>query len=195
MLSNMAGSLILHKRIFTTIAKAKALRKYVEPIITKAKTDTTHSRRVVFAYLKDKQTIKELFGEVATKIATRPGGYTRILKTGFRKGDNAEMCMMELVDYNDNLLGVSTSNAQPQKKRTRRGGSKVKTEDQSETKATGKPETQAAVTAKKPKAEIKNTEAKKEVAKPSASVKPEEKKGDESADKEKAPKNPKKGEK
>jgi large subunit ribosomal protein L17 len=101
LLSNMASSLIVHKRISTTLAKAKALRKYVEPLLTKAKTDSTHSRRVVFSYLQDKESIKELFGGVAEKIATRPGGYTRILKTGNRLGDNAEMCIIELVDYNE----------------------------------------------------------------------------------------------
>ncbi len=100
MLSNMSASLIMHKRINTTLAKAKALRMYVEPLITKSKEDTTHSRRVVFSFLKNKFAVAELFREVAKKIATRQGGYTRILKTGFRAGDNAEMCMMELVDYN-----------------------------------------------------------------------------------------------
>lgn len=101
LLSNMASSLIVHKRISTTVAKAKALRKYVEPLLTKAKTDSTHSRRVVFSYLQNKETLKELFGGVAEKIATRPGGYTRILKTGNRLGDNADMCIIELVDYNE----------------------------------------------------------------------------------------------
>ncbi len=101
MLANMACSLIEHKRINTTVAKAKALKKYVEPLITKAKTDTTHSRRVVFSYLKQKETIKSLFGEVSVKIGDRPGGYTRIIRTGNRQGDNAEMCMIELVDYNE----------------------------------------------------------------------------------------------
>jgi large subunit ribosomal protein L17 len=97
----MASSLIAHKRISTTVAKAKALRKYVEPLLTKAKTDSTHSRRVVFSYLQNKESLKELFGGVAEKIATRPGGYTRILKTGNRLGDNADMCIIELVDYNE----------------------------------------------------------------------------------------------
>ncbi|MDB5272357.1 MAG: rplQ [Chitinophagaceae bacterium] len=101
LLSNMASSLIAHKRISTTVAKAKALRKYVEPLLTKAKTDSTHSRRVVFSYLQNKESLKELFGGVAEKIATRPGGYTRILKTGNRLGDNADMCIIELVDYNE----------------------------------------------------------------------------------------------
>lgn len=104
MLSNMACSLIEHKKINTTVAKAKALKLYVEPLITKAKTDSTHSRRVVFSYLKSKEAVTELFRDVAVKIADRPGGYTRILKTGNRIGDNAEMCFIELVDYNENML-------------------------------------------------------------------------------------------
>lgn len=116
MLSNMACSLIFHKRINTTVAKAKELRKYVEPLITKSKTDTTHSRRIVFSYLKQKEAVKMLFGEVSVKVADRPGGYTRIIKTGFRKGDAAEMCMVELVDYND----VYNTTAETKKKTTRR---------------------------------------------------------------------------
>ena len=101
MLSNMACSLIKHKRIETTLAKAKELRKFVEPLVTKCKSDTTHSRRVVFSYLHDKYAVTELYREIAQKVADRPGGYTRILKTGFRQGDNAEMCMIEFVDYNE----------------------------------------------------------------------------------------------
>jgi len=101
MLSNMAGSLIIHKKITTTVAKAKELRKFVEPLITKAKDNTTHSRRMVFSALKHKEPVKELFGEVAAKVADRPGGYTRILRTGNRLGDNAELCIMELVDFNE----------------------------------------------------------------------------------------------
>lgn len=104
MLSNMAISLIQHKRIATTLAKAKALKVYVEPILTKAKDDTTHSRRTVFSYLQNKEAITELFQNISQKIANRPGGYTRILRTGFRLGDNAEMCIIELVDYNENML-------------------------------------------------------------------------------------------
>ena len=103
MLSNLAISLITHKRIFTTVAKAKALRVYVEPLITKSKDDTTHSRRVVFSYLQSKDAVSELFRDVSVKIADRPGGYTRIIKVGNRPGDAAEMAMIELVDYNDNL--------------------------------------------------------------------------------------------
>lgn len=123
MLSNMASSLILHKRINTTLAKAKALRKYVEPLITKSRNDTTHSRRVVFSYLRDKESINILFNEIAEKIATRPGGYTRILKTGHRLGDKASMCLIELVDYNENYL-VDTSKTTKRKTR-RRGKGKV----------------------------------------------------------------------
>src|SRR5687768_16718430 len=109
MLSNMATSLILHKRVTTTVAKAKALRKYVEPLITKSKNDTTHSRRMVFSYLQDKESVTVLFSEIAVKIADRPGGYTRILKTGNRLGDNADMCIIELVDYNENMLGATAA--------------------------------------------------------------------------------------
>ena len=116
MLANMACSLIEHKRINTTVAKAKALKQYVEPLITKGKADSTHSRRVVFSYLKQKETIKELFGAVAAKIGDRPGGYTRIIKTGNRLGDNAEMCMIELVDFNE----VYTNGKETKKTKTRR---------------------------------------------------------------------------
>lgn len=122
MLSNMTSSLILHKRITTTVAKAKALKMYAEPLMTKAKQDTTHSRRVVFSYLQDKEAVTELFREISPKIADRQGGYTRILKTGSRAGDSAEMCIIELVDYNENML-----TAKEEKKTTsrrRRGGSK-----------------------------------------------------------------------
>lgn len=120
MLSNMASSLILHKRINTTLAKAKALRSYVEPLITRSKDDSTHSRRMVFSYLQSKEAVAALFRDVAQKVATRPGGYTRILKTGTRLGDNAEMCMMELVDFNENLLAVKEA---PKVKTTRRSRS------------------------------------------------------------------------
>ena len=121
MLSNMASSLIMHKRINTTVAKAKALRKYIEPLLTKSKTDDTHSRRVVFSYLQDKDSVSELFNNVAGKIANRPGGYTRIIKTGARLGDNAEMCMMELVDFNE-LLVTGESVSKGKTRRSRRGG-------------------------------------------------------------------------
>ena len=116
MLSNMACSLIEYKRINTTVAKAKALKRYVEPLITKAKDDSTHSRRVVFSYLRQKETIKELFGAVSSKVGDRPGGYTRIIKTGNRPGDNAEMCMIELVDFNE----VYTNGKEVKKTKTRR---------------------------------------------------------------------------
>jgi len=124
MLSNMASSLIQHKRITTTVAKAKALRKYVEPLITKAKTDNTHSRRMVFSYLQDKDSVSTLFNEVAEKVASRPGGYTRIIKTGNRLGDNADMCIIELVDYNELLLGTDDKSSSAKKSRRRRGGKK-----------------------------------------------------------------------
>jgi len=124
MLANMASSLIIHKRISTTLAKAKALRMYVEPLITKGKSDTTHSRRVVFSYLQDKDAVSELFREIAAKIADRPGGYTRILKTGNRLGDNAEMCIVELVDYNEAMLAAKEDAAKGKKRRSRRGGAK-----------------------------------------------------------------------
>jgi len=122
MLANMACSLIAHKRINTTLAKAKALRQYVEPLITKSKTDNTHNRRVVFSYLKDKEAITELFRDVATKVADRPGGYLRIIKLGNRQGDNASMAMVELVDYNE----LYNPNAKKKKKTTRRRGGKAK---------------------------------------------------------------------
>lgn len=120
MLSNMACSLIEHKRISTTVAKAKALRVYVEPLITKSKTDSTHSRRTVFSYLGSKDAVSELFRDIAPKVAGRPGGYTRIIRTGFRLGDNAEMCMIELVDFNELMLNDTTKKSTT--RRSRRGG-------------------------------------------------------------------------
>jgi len=128
MLANMASSLILHKRINTTTAKAKALKKYVEPLITKAKQDNTHSRRMVFSYLHDKVAVSELFRDVVEKVGERPGGYTRILKTGNRNGDNAEMCFLELVDYNENY--TSTEEKQTTSRRRRRRGGKKKSQSQ-----------------------------------------------------------------
>ena len=122
MLANMATSLILHKRIQTTVAKAKALKMYVEPLITKCKEDTTHSRRVVFSYLKNKEAVTELFRTVAPKIADRPGGYTRVLKTGFRQGDGADMALIELVDFNEAALAAAPKAA---KKTTRRSSKKA----------------------------------------------------------------------
>jgi large subunit ribosomal protein L17 len=147
MLANMASSLILHKRITTTLAKAKALRVYVEPILTKAKNDTTHSRRTVFSYLQDKETVTILFREVAEKIANRPGGYTRIIKMENRLGDNAEMALIELVDYNT-VYGKEA--AKTEKKATRRrGGSAAK----GKAAAAPKAETAAEVAVEEPKAE------------------------------------------
>ena len=122
MLSNMACSLIEHKRINTTVTKAKALKQFVEPIITKAKSDTTHNRRLVFSSLRDKESVTELFRDVATKVGDRPGGYTRIIKLGNRLGDNASMAMIELVDYNEVYKSEAT-----EKKKTRRRGGKAKT--------------------------------------------------------------------
>ena len=121
LMANMASSLILHKRIQTTVAKAKALKSYVEPLISKSKEDTTHSRRVVFSYLKDKEAVKELFGTIAPKIADRPGGYTRVLHTGFRLGDGADMALIELVDFNEAALA---SGKKEEKKATRRSRAK-----------------------------------------------------------------------
>ena len=123
MLANMAISLIEHKRITTTVAKAKALKKYVEPLITKAKDDSTNSRRVVFSYLQNKEAIKELFGEVAQKVGDRPGGYTRIIKLGHRFSDTADICFIELVDFDENM-----AKAPKAAKRTRRGGKKAAAE-------------------------------------------------------------------
>ena len=148
MLSNMASSLILHKRITTTMAKAKALRMYVEPLITKSKTDSTHSRRTAFSYLKDKEVVAMLFREVAEKIANRPGGYTRILKLGNRLGDNASMAMIELVDFNELY---TTADVTTEKKTTRRRGAKAK-------KTTDAPATEAKVTPKVEEEEVKTTE-------------------------------------
>ncbi|HKR03625.1 MAG TPA: 50S ribosomal protein L17 [Bacteroidia bacterium] len=126
LMSNMAASLILHKRINTTVAKAKALRKYVEPLLTKAKTNSTHSRRIVFSYLQNKFAVTELFRDVAEKIADRPGGYTRIIRTGYRPGDAADMCMMELVDYNTIYTKDDKAPAKKAKTTRRRGGKKTK---------------------------------------------------------------------
>ena len=148
MLANMASSLIMHKRISTTLAKAKALRTYVEPLITKAKEDSTHSRRMVFSSLQDKFAVTELFREVSVKVANRPGGYTRILKTGFRLGDNADMCIIELVDYNEALLAAKAS--APKKVTRRRRGSK-KVEAGAETEA---PKAAKVAKAKAPTADV-----------------------------------------
>jgi large subunit ribosomal protein L17 len=169
MLANMATSLILHKRIETTLAKAKVLRSYIEPLLTKSKEDTTHSRRVVFSYLQNKEAITELFRSISPKITERPGGYTRILKLGMRPGDSAEMCMIELVDFNENLLGTKETKAKATR-RSRRGGKKKEGEEASETvaavkapKAKAKKEVKEE-TSEEPKDEIKqeNPEAPEE---------------------------------
>lgn len=159
LLSNMASSLILNKRITTTVAKAKALRKYVEPLLTKAKDDTTHSRRTVFSYLQNKESVKTLFGEVASKISDRPGGYTRIIKLGdVRIGDNAEMCLIELVDYNT-LYTKEGAAKKTKTRRSRRGGKK--TGEGSEGEATEAPAAVEAKTEKTTKAPAKKAPAKK----------------------------------
>ncbi|AYB30172.1 MULTISPECIES: 50S ribosomal protein L17 [Chryseolinea] len=151
LLSNMASSLILNKRITTTVAKAKALRKYVEPLLTKSKDDTTHSRRTVFSYLQNKESVKTLFGEVASKIADRPGGYTRIIKLGdVRVGDNAEMCLIELVDFNT----LYSKEGVAKKAKTRRSRGAKKTEG-----AEGATEAAPAAEAKAEKAEKKPKKA------------------------------------
>ena len=129
MLSNMASSLILHKRIETTVAKAKAVRQFIEPLVTRSKEDPTHSRRIVFSYLKQKEAVTELFRTIAPKIAERAGGYTRILKTGFRLGDGAEMCIIEFVDFNDAYtLGITPAAASEAKPKTRRSRAKKSTD-------------------------------------------------------------------
>lgn len=150
LLSNMAISLIMHKRIFTTVAKAKALRVFAEPIITRSKKDDMQNRRLVFSYLQNKDAIKELFGVIADKVADRPGGYLRILKTGHRLGDNAEMCMIEFVDFNENMLESAGK-----KKTTRR--SRRKKAAPAEAPATEAPATEAPV-AEAPAAEEKTAE-------------------------------------
>ncbi len=143
LLSNMASSLILNKRITTTVAKAKALRKYVEPLITKAKDDTTHSRRTVFSYLQNKESVKTLFGEVAGKVAERPGGYTRIIKLAdTRVGDNAEMCLIELVDFNT-LYTKEGAAKKAKTRRSRRGGKKEGAEAAASTESTEAPVAEA----------------------------------------------------
>jgi large subunit ribosomal protein L17 len=150
MLANMASSLILHKRISTTTAKAKALRTFVEPLITKSKEDSTHSRRVVFSYLKDKGAVAELFRDISPKVGERPGGYTRILKTGNRIGDNADMCILELVDYNEAMLGGEAAKT----KTTRRRRSPKKKDE-----TTGEVKTPKAVKEKAAKTEKSVTKA------------------------------------
>ncbi|WP_026308697.1 50S ribosomal protein L17 [Spirosoma spitsbergense] len=160
MLQNMASSLILHKRIETTVAKAKELRKFVEPILTRAKDDTYQNRRIVFRSLNDKETMKELFGMVADKIAARPGGYTRIIKLGNRLGDNAETCLIELVDFNELLIAAAAEKATATTKtrRSRRGGSAAKPVTTTETPVAEATETEAPVVEEQPSAEVVETE-------------------------------------
>jgi len=176
MLSNMATSLIISKRIFTTLAKAKELRKYVEPLVTKAKDDNTHSRRVVFSYLQNKNSVKELFSTVANKVADRPGGYTRILKTGNRLGDNAEMCMIEFVDFNETLGGgkLVAKEAAPAK-RTRRGSSKKEGSETPVAKvAKSAPKAEAKVEAAEEVQEVTETEVTNETPENSSTTETEE---------------------
>lgn len=160
MLANMATSLIMHKRINTTVAKAKALRKYVEPVITKAKDDSTHSRRIVFSYLRDKNAVTELFRVVAPAVGERPGGYTRILKTGFRLGDAADTCLIELVDFNETYGKEAAAASKPKTRRSRSGAKKA-------TDATVVEGTNAETAEEAPKAAEKKAAAPK-VAKPVA---------------------------
>lgn len=169
MLSNMASSLIMHKRIKTTVPKAKALRSFVEPLITKSKVDSTHSRRVVFSYLQNKHSVSELFRDVAVKVGDRPGGYTRILKIGSRMGDNAEMCIIELVDYNENMLKDSKSSKSSSSRRRRKKKSTTETQAQAPQN-----EATAEVVTEEPKAETAEKEVKEET--PKAEVKKETKK-------------------
>jgi large subunit ribosomal protein L17 len=159
MLANMASSLIMHKRITTTLAKAKALKKYVEPLITRAKNDTTTSRRVVFRYLQDKYAVKELFGEVANRVADRPGGYTRVIKLGTRKGDAAEIAFIELVDFDENM--AKTPKAAKKTRRSRRS----KNADTVNTAAENVAEEVAEETVQTEAAKPENTEDKSEAKK------------------------------
>ncbi len=170
LLSNMASSLILHKRIETTVAKAKELRKYIEPMITRSKTDNTNNRRVVFSYLQNKEAIKELFGIVSEKVADRPGGYTRIIKLGNRLGDNAEVCFIELVDFNETMLAAAAEKA-TKTRRSRRATTK-------------KDAVEAASVAETPSAEVVEEAPSAEVveetpAEEPASEEPKEDKGEE----------------
>ncbi len=175
MLSNMASSLILHKRITTTSAKAKALRSYVEPLITKSKNDTTHSRRVVFSYLKNKYAVSELFREVSPKIVERPGGYTRILKLGNRLGDNAEMCIIELVDYNENMLEDTAKKTKTTRRRRGSGKKKTQAEEAAALKTAGAEGTvEAQETVEAATEEEVMEEAKAEEDKPETEAKAEE---------------------
>jgi large subunit ribosomal protein L17 len=167
MLANMASSLILHKRIETTLAKAKALRVYIEPLITKSKEDSTHSRRTVFSYLKQKEAVTELFRTISPKIADRPGGYTRVLKLGFRQGDAADMAMIELVDFNETIINAGKAEAKKQAtRRSRRSAAKAEGAE-NETKA----EEVSAEVEEKPKAKKAAPKAKPAAAKSEAKPK------------------------
>ena len=152
MMSNMATSLIMHKRVETTLAKAKALRVYVEPLINRSKEDSTHNRRIVFGYLHSKEAVNELFREVSQKVANRPGGYTRILKTGIRKGDNSEMAIIELVDYNENMLKEAKTKKVKSTRRSRGGKKAEEAVAASEAAAVEAPVSEAPAT-EEPKAE------------------------------------------
>jgi len=173
MLSNLATSLIMHKRIFTTVPKAKELRKFVEPIITRSKEDTTHSRREVFSLLQSKTAVTELFQTVSQKVADRPGGYTRIIKTGFRLGDNAAMCFIELVDFNENMLGDGGA----KKAKTRRSRRKGATSSAPEAEATKAPKAKEAK--KKETAPKQETVKEEELPQPEAAQAEADKTGEE----------------
>ena len=183
MLSNMASSLIMHKRIKTTVPKAKALRSFVEPLITKSKVDSTHSRRVVFSYLQNKHSVSELFRDVAVKVGDRPGGYTRILKIGTRMGDNAEMCIIELVDYNENMLKDSKSSKSSSSRRRRK--KKPTTDAQAQTTQV---ENVTEAQVEEPKAEEAQVEETKQEPKAEAKPKAQPKAQAEATEKEEKPK-------
>jgi large subunit ribosomal protein L17 len=204
LMSNMASSLILHKRINTTVAKAKELRKFVEPLLTRAKQDSTHSRRMVFSYLNNKESVKVLFTEIADRIMDRPGGYTRIIKTGQRLGDNAEMCLMELVDFND-LYTKETGEKKARTRRSRRGSKSTKPAEDQAAAATSEI-TEAAESqsgenqepkADKPKAKAKTEKKEAKPAKSASSEKSKAKSSDKksSAKSDKKDKGGKKGKK
>lgn len=183
LLANMATSLIKHKRISTTLAKAKALRPYVEPLLTRSKSDNTHNRREVFSHLQDKDAVAELFRDIAPKIADRPGGYTRIIKTGFRKGDAAEMCMIELVDYNE--IYAATEKKTKTRRSRRGGGAKAaaSTGAKAEAKETAKKEEPKAEKAAPKKDETKKAAPKKEAKAADAPKAEAKKKQEDSKDK------------
>ena len=187
MLANMASSLIIHKRIHTTTAKAKALKKYIEPLITRSRDDSTHSRRMVFSYLQDKEAVSELFREVAVKVGDRPGGYTRIIRIGSRQGDNADICMMELVDYNPTLLAEKAATRKTS--RRRRGGRGKSAEKKAEPVAAAEQATPEAEPVEEPEAETEEPKAEKPQARePKAESESEEPQGQETKAETKEPK-------